>query len=94
MNAKLDRAASYVARTDLVESRLGDETVILHLTRGIYFGLDAVGTLIWERLRAEDKPTAIASFIAANFEAAPEMADNDVMAFLEQLLENELIVPR
>jgi hypothetical protein len=34
-----------------MESRLGEETVILHLGSGVYFGLDAVGTLVWEAIR-------------------------------------------
>ncbi len=41
----LDMNAAYVPCPDAMESRLGEETVILHLGSGTYFGLDAVGTL-------------------------------------------------
>lgn len=86
--------ASYAPHADAIESRLGDETVILHLTRGIYFGLDAVGTVIWERLQAGDTPAAIGTHIRETFEGAPETVEQDVTTFLEQLLEHELIEAR
>ncbi len=35
---------------DAVESAVGDETVILHLVNGTYYGLDPVGTRIWRMI--------------------------------------------
>ena len=32
---------------DAAESAVGNETVILHLVNGTYYGLDPVGTRIW-----------------------------------------------
>ena len=36
---------------DAVESAVGDETVILHLVNGTYYGLDPVGTRIWAMIK-------------------------------------------
>ena len=36
---------------EAVESRVGEETVLLHLKSGTYFGIDAVGTRIWALLK-------------------------------------------
>lgn len=74
--------------------RLGDETVILHLSRGIYFGLDAMGTIVWERLQEGDTPEAILAYIRANLSNVPGTVEAEVTHFLMQLLENELIAPR
>lgn len=49
MTTQLDLSARYTRHPDAMESRLRDETVILHLQSGIYFGLDTVGTVVWER---------------------------------------------
>lgn len=34
----------------IVESAVGDETVLLHLGNGTYYGLDPVGTQIWRMI--------------------------------------------
>lgn len=46
----LDMNVAYVPCPDAMESRLGEETVILHLGSRTYFGLDAVGTLVCEAM--------------------------------------------
>jgi hypothetical protein len=94
MNATLDLKAHYTPHTEAIESRLGDETVILHLERGIYFGLDAVGTIVWERLQAGDTPEAICAYVRASFDEVPGSVEDDITAFLGQLLENSLIESR
>jgi hypothetical protein len=94
MNATLDLTARYAPHREAIESRLGEEMVILHLERGIYFGLDAVGTIVWERLQTGETPEAILEYVCKHFDEVPETVDKDVSTFLQQLLENELIEPR
>lgn len=91
MTTKLDPTARYAPHAQAMESRLGDETVILHLEQGAYFGLDAVGTVVWERLQGGDTPAAICAYVRANFDDVPETVEGDITAFLEALLEKSLI---
>ena len=42
---------SLIPSPDAAESAVGDETVILHLVNGTYYGLDPVGTRIWGMIR-------------------------------------------
>ena len=93
MTEPLDMSARYAATPDAVESRLGKETVILHLGSGTYFGLDPVGTVVWERLKAGDVPRAICAHVRAVFADAPDSVEGDVASFLEDLAENGLIEP-
>lgn len=94
MLSKLRMSVNYAPHCETVASRLGDETVILHLSRGIYFGLDAMGTIVWERLQEGDTPEAILAYIRANLSNVPGTVEAEVTHFLMQLLENELIAPR
>ncbi len=87
----LDPTARYVPHPEAMESRLGEETVILHLGSGIYFGLDAVGTIVWERLQQGDTAEAAIAHISATFEDAPDTVEADVTGFLAQLIEHALI---
>lgn len=93
MSTTLNVAARYMASPDALESRLGAETVILHMDSGTYFGLDAVGTVVWKRLGQTDgmTPLDICDHVKSVFADAPKTVEDDVMGFLEQLAEHRLI---
>lgn len=76
---------------DAVESRVGDETVILHLTNGTYYGLDAVGTRIWALLKEGLQPPEICARIAEEYDVAPKIAAADARRFLDDLRANGII---
>ena len=94
MTATLDPTARYVPHPEVIENRLGDETVMLHLGKAVYFGLDAVGTVVWERLQQGDTPEAICGHVRAAYSDAPDTVEADVMRFLAELLEKDVIEPR
>ena len=75
-----------------VLSRLvGDETVLLDLESGIYFGLDGVGKRIWETL-SEDKTLAeTIDLIVDEYDVAEEQARDDVIKFASNLVERGLL---
>ena len=74
-----------------MESRVGDETVILHLGNDTYFGLDALGTRIWEMLRDGHGVPAILDRIAADYQAARATVEADVRLFVEDLFAHGLL---
>ncbi len=76
-----------------VMSRLvGDETVLLDLASGIYFGLDGVGKLIYESIAEGDSLGEAAEAIVAEYEVEEAQAQEDVIAFANQLVERGLFV--
>ncbi len=93
MNTKLDTTVPYVPSLDAIESRLGVETVILHLGSGTYFGLDAVGTVVWEQLGQTNgmTPLDICDHVRSVFANAPDTVETDVIGFLEKLAEHSLV---
>lgn len=93
MSTTLDMTAVYVPSPDAIESRLGEETVILHIESETYFGLDAVGTVVWERLGQSDgmSPQDICALVRSVFSEAPDSMEAEVTEFLEQLAEHGLI---
>ena len=93
MTTTFDMTAPYRLSPEAVESRLGDETVILYLGNSTYFGLDAVGTLIWEGLGEGPRtPSELCAAVRAAFDDAPESVESDVALFPAQLAEQGLIL--
>jgi hypothetical protein len=75
-----------------VMSRLvGDETVILDLASGAYFGLDGVGKRIWESISEGKSLAEATSIIVAEYEVDESQAEVDVMQFVSDLVERGLL---
>ena len=75
-----------------VMSRLvGDETVLLDLSSGIYFGLDGVGKRIWESVAEGLSLGETATIIASEFEVDEAQAQSDLIAFATDLIERGLL---
>lgn len=75
-----------------VESRVGEETVILHLESGAYYGLDRIGTRVWELLKNGVAPLEIGRILARDHDAPPEIVESDVRHLLSELLAHGIIV--
>lgn len=83
-----------VASGDQVASDLGGETVLLGLRTARYYGLADVGARIWELLRDPISVSTISETIAREYEVTVERCEADVLRFLEDLAEQELIEVR
>ena len=76
-----------------VMSRLvGDETVLLDLASGVYFGLDGVGKRIWESVADGNSLGEAADVIVSEYAVDEAQAQADVMAFANELIERGLFV--
>lgn len=80
------------AAADVITRNVGDELVILDLARGLYFGLDEVGSRVWTLMLEGQDAAAIAVTLANEYAAAPAQIEADVRGFLEQLASEGLVV--
>ena len=75
-----------------VMSRLvGDETVLLDLASGIYFGVDGVAKCIWESISEGHSLGQAAAVVMSEYEVDEEQAQADVLEFANDLLERGLL---
>ncbi|HWR13931.1 MAG TPA: PqqD family protein [Terriglobales bacterium] len=76
---------------DQVSCTVQGEAVILHLDDGVYYGLNPVGTFIWNRLKAPQRVGDLAAIVAAEFDVSLEQCAADIHDLLVDLLKNGLI---
>jgi hypothetical protein len=76
---------------DVVYRTLGSEAVVLNLETGIYFGLNEVGSRIWT-LAIEHDLRTVCRRLAEEFDATPQIIENDVLRLVATLLEKGLVV--
>ena len=83
---------SFVVLSDeQVSTSLGDETVILGMRDGVYYGLDAVGARVWALVASPRRVSDLVQAITREFDVAPERCEEDLLALLEELSARELV---
>ena len=75
-----------------VMSRMvGDETVLLDLASGMYFGVDGVGQRIWEAVAEGQSLGQAAAVVAAEYDVDEARAQQDVIEFATDLVSRGLL---
>jgi hypothetical protein len=88
--APISLANTFVPSKDAVFRDLDGEAVILHLDSGLYFGLNAVGTRIWQLLERDGRLTAVLDDLRAEYEAAPDVLERDLLDLVSRLVDARL----
>lgn len=65
--------------------------MILHLSSGVYFGLDSVGTRMWQLLSEHDSIDKVVEAFLAEYEVEEEKVRNDLDRLVQQLVEKGLL---
>ena len=76
---------------DVVFRELQGEAVILNLASSMYFGLDAVGTRVWQLCEAHGSLRSVLEAMQQEFEASGETLRVDLLAFVDELLTKGLL---
>ena len=79
-----------VFKESVLFRQLGDEAVLLDLDTQRYFGLDEVGSRLWELLAEDSRLVSARATILQEFDTDAETLDRDLEAFLGQLLDRGL----
>lgn len=77
--------------SQMMARQVGDETVILDLATGTYFGLDAVGARIWQIMAEGGTLGQVCEGMLAEYEVTRADIERDVLALVQSLLERKLI---
>ena len=80
-----------VANPDAMSSSVGIETVILHFTAGTYFGLDEVGTRIWQLVQERRSVREIRDALLEEYDVDEERCDQAVRSLLTSMAKHGLI---
>lgn len=70
----------------------GDDAVLLDLSGERYYGLNRVGTRVWQLLENPSSLAAIHGALCAEFDAPADRIEHDLLALVDQLQSAGLIV--
>lgn len=76
---------------DVLARELGDDTVLLDLKSGTYFGLDKVGARIWELVMGGQSEESILDALTEEFDGERSAMRADLHRLLDEMAEQGLI---
>lgn len=75
----------------ILASTVGTEMVMMDIDVGRYYGFNIVGTRIWNLLATPCSVQSLCEQLQQGFEVEPEVCQQEVISFINQLLEFKLI---
>jgi hypothetical protein len=74
-----------------VSCPLRDEAAILNMATGVYYGLDAVGAVIWQRIERPISFGEVNAALLSEYDVPPASAEQDLDRFLHELVAAGLV---
>ena len=76
---------------NVVSRAVGDETVILDLESGTYFGLDSIGARVWQMMEEGRTLSEICDVMVDEYDVSRETLEQDAVRLASELAAKRLI---
>jgi hypothetical protein len=88
---KMNLTSVIVPSPQAVTSRVGEETVVLHLENGTYYGLNAVGTRVWDLVQGGSTLQAVLESLQEEYDVSEDVLKADLSLLIQALISQYLI---
>ncbi len=83
---------TYIKRNNEVfASTIDDEVVMMNIQSGKYYGMDSVGSRIWELISEKIQVQQVIDQLLEEYDVSEEQCRSDVLEFLQELNQNKLL---
>lgn len=84
--------ASVVTQSpELVSTSLEGQTALMSILNGAYYGMDRVGSRVWELIEQPRAVSAVVDQLLTEFEVARPTCEQHVLGFLQKLADADLL---
>jgi hypothetical protein len=84
-------ASRIAIRDDVLFQEVNGEAVLLNLKTGVYFGLDPVGTRVWQLLVEPRVLADVLAVVVDEYDVSPERGAGDLIALVTDLEQHGLV---
>lgn len=89
---KIDLQTVIKKNTELLETDIDGEKVMMSLESGNYYGLDMIATRIWQLVEKPIKLGELINILLEEYDINREKCTQDVIEFLNHLENNRLLI--
>ncbi|MBI2425363.1 MAG: lasso peptide biosynthesis PqqD family chaperone [Candidatus Hydrogenedentes bacterium] len=86
-----DPATVFERGQDLITSEVDGETVMMSVSAGSYFGLDPLGSRIWDLLESPKSIQELTTALQAEYDVDEPTCTKDLSAFFHRMLEHGVV---
>ncbi len=76
----------------IISSKMDNEVVMMSVEKGNYYGLNRVGSEIWEKLTEPITVAGLCEKLLQEFDVEKDKCEQDVIKYLEKLVSEGLIL--
>src|SRR5260370_42383877 len=92
MSMKINLDSQVRIQDDVLFQELQGEAVLLNLNTGVYFGLDQIGTRIWQLLQNDGALSRVMEVILQEYDVPPDTLAQDLVELVSQMKQQDLLV--
>ena len=82
---------TYIQNAEIIQSKIGEEVVMLDMESGFYFGLNSVASIIWGMMKDGITFEALCNQLMEQFDVERSLCEADTQELINQLLEKKII---
>lgn len=83
--------SAFVVAPEVRSRNVGEETVMIDLGSGTYFGLDPIGARMWQLIQKGKSLHQICDVMIEEFDVSREMLEHDALALARDLVDKKLV---
>lgn len=89
----MNRETTIKRNPDMLSVDMDGETVMMSIENGNYFGINAVGSFIWERLESDQTIKSICNAVSEHFNVANmDNLENEIITYIEDLEDQNMLI--
>jgi hypothetical protein len=88
---KLTDNSLLIRNSDLIGADMDGEMVMMSINKGVYYGINGVGSRIWALLENEISITTITQMICAEYAVNAPQLQTDLIVFIKEMIKNDLV---
>ena len=81
----------YMRNGDQVTAKVDDEVVMMSMQQGEYYGLDSIGSRIWELFAKPNSVENIIGTLMQEYDVDRKTCEKDVQEFIQKLVDKGLL---
>lgn len=83
---------SYTQNKDIIGSPIDDEMVMMDVDKGSYFGLNSMGSEIWNLIEEPKTIQQLVNTLTDEYEISQNECETEVTKFIEALVDVNLVI--
>ena len=89
---KLSNQTILQRNPEIISSKIDDEIVMMSIEEGKYFGLDPIGSIIWDLLEKPRSLEEIIPLLQEKFDVSDDQCQEDCSTFILEMIDKKTLI--